>query len=108
MLTEVEAAQVKVYVDECLPILQLSIWDVRVIQEAPNEGADATTYIVEDRYYANLRVTDQLWSYTPSKIREIIAHELLHLPMYRIEAHIEGARNQLGQAATSGWASWCP
>jgi hypothetical protein len=99
MLSESEAAQIKVYVDDCLPILQLSIWDVRVIQEAPNEGADATILPVENRYYANLRVSDGIWGYTPAKIREIITHELLHLPMNRIERHVDIARNQLGQGA---------
>lgn len=74
----------QLYVDECVVLLMLSSWIVTVTNEPPPEP-DCIAYINHsEQQNATLFVAPDFWTAGPERQRLIIAHELCHLPLFRL------------------------
>lgn len=87
------------YVDEVKEILNLTSWEIKVLDYPSAEDAMADIEPHDYLWLAKLRLSESFWSEKPDEQAKIIAHEMLHLHYAGAERVIGSLESSLGAAA---------
>lgn len=91
------------WVAQALPILGLAHWRVRVSPAPASQDAWAEIEPHDQADDAELFVGWDLYKQTPERVREVLAHELIHLITCRADRTVESLEEPLGKLA---WAAF--
>ena len=89
------------WVAEALPILGLAHWRVRVSPAPASQDAWAEIEPHDQSDDAELFVGWDLYKQSPDRVREVLAHELIHLITCRADRAVESLEEPLGKLS---WA----
>ena len=102
--------KIQKYIDSCLPIMNLSEWQVELIREykvIPQAWAAIAPHTVYKRAF--LALTEKVLELDRESVRAIIAHELSHLLTVPLaEGHSEFAVESTTETIARSMASFLP
>ena len=93
------------WVNDALPILNLSAWRVTIAKAPSGQDAWAEIDPHAQSQDAELYIGWDLLKQPAERVREILTHELLHLLTCRADGVVENLEEPLGKQA---WAVWHP
>lgn len=97
-------AELSAWVLACLDAAKLSQeWHLEISRDPASDDAEAEISKTES-LGACLKVSAEFWDYSPVNQRRIIAHELCHLVLYRIDECTEAAEDVLDEKALKVWS----
>lgn len=93
------------YVAELQVAMNVTYWKITVVRDAADVEAWADINPHAQAETADLRVSHDFWKQTPEHQREVLAHEMLHIVMARLDQTVEAMEEAFGKIA---WAIYDP
>ena len=88
-----------------LPLLRLSHWQVRVLDDAAPDDAHADTSPHPQATTATMRLGSTFWQLNAEEQQNTLVHELVHLLLCRVDQLSDSLEDTLGAV---GWSLWRP
>lgn len=71
--------RMRAYVATLQPLMRLQQWDVRVIEQIPDDDCFADCQCYQHEHMADFRLADRFFDASPDRQRQTIVHEMTHV-----------------------------
>jgi len=88
---------VEAWIADAIDILGLQAWEVTVLRDAADVTAHADIDPAPQRYTADLRISQDLFTQSAERQRLILTHELTHLIVARVDQVVENLEEPIGK-----------